>query len=140
MIQHTNAVKTRVAGIPALAKATHVGRVPRDSQGKLVARPYAVLYPADGIDTQDRFTGGRRVQHPRVQLHIVGDSYDSVAALTRDLKALFVRDGIGIDLDVPGEKTRNLQWSSPQPIAWDEDVTPAVAYQVIEVSFDSEPT
>lgn len=125
--------------MPALANATFVGRVPKTSAGELVSRPFNVIYPADGIDTQDRLTGGRRVQHPRFTMHIVGDSYKQVATLTSQLKAQFVEDGFGIPLDVPGEVTRNMQWSSPEPVQWDTDVTPPVAYQVVELSFDSEP-
>lgn len=139
MIQHTKAVTDRIEGMPAFASATFVGDVPRTASGGLVERPYIVVHPADGIDTQERFTGGRRTQHPRFTLHIVGDSYDQVAAITRDLKARFIVDGIGIPLDVPGENTLNLRWSSLEPIQWDRDVTPPVAYQVIELSFDSEP-
>jgi len=139
VIQHTKAVTDRAEGMPAFASATFVGEVPRTASGELVERPYIAVYPADGIDTQERFTGGRRTQHPRFTLHIVGDSYDQVAMITRDLKARFIVNGIGVPLDVPGEKTLNLRWSSPEPIQWDRDVTPPVAYQVIELSFDSEP-
>lgn len=140
MLQHADAVEARSKTVPALATATYVGRVPKTSAGALVARPFNVIYPADGIDTQDRLTGGRRVQHPRFTMHIVGDSYKQVATLTSQLKARFIEDGFGIPLDVPGEVTRNVQWSSPEPVQWDTDVTPPVAYQVVELSFDSEPT
>lgn len=139
MIHHSKAVEERVKTVPALATATYMGRVPKTSAGALVTRPYAVIYPAEGIDTQDRLTGGRRVQHPRFTIHIVGDSYNQVATLAGQLKARFVADGFGLPLDVTGEATRNLQWSSPEPIQWEEDVTPPVAYQAIELSFDSEP-
>lgn len=139
MLQHTTPVENRVKMVPALASKTHVGQVPKTSAGALVARPYAVIYPADGIDTQDRLTGGRRVQHPRFMIHIVGDTYRSVATVVADLKALFVRDGFAIPIEVDGERTRNQLWSSPEPIQWDKDTTPPVAYQVIELSFDSEP-
>lgn len=139
MIQHSRAVETRTRTVPALATATYVGRVPKTSAGSLVTRPYAVIYPAEGIDTQDRLTGGRRVQHPRFTIHIVGDSYNQVGTIARELKDRFIVDGFGVPLEVEGESTRNLQWSSPEPIQWDQDVEPPVAYQVIEVSFDSEP-
>jgi len=139
VIQHSRAVETRTRTVPALATATYVGRVPKTSAGSLVTRPYAVIYPAEGIDTQDRLTGGRRVQHPRFMIHVVGDSYNGVAAVASQLKARFIVDGFGIPLEVEGESTRNLQWSSPEPIQWEDDVTPPVAYQTIELSFDSEP-
>jgi hypothetical protein len=139
VIQHTEAVKARIESIPAFASATFVGDVPRTATGELVERPYIAVHPADGIDTQERFTGGRRTQHPRFTLHVVGDSYTNVATITRDLKARFISRGVGIPLEVPGETTRNLHWSSPEPIQWDRDVTPPVAYQVIELSFDSDP-
>lgn len=139
MKQHTDAVLARIREIPAVASKTYAVVVPKDGNGAPPARPYVVVYPADGIDTQERFTGGRNEQHPRFTLHIVGSSYDNVATVTALVKAKFISDGFGIPLVITDERTRNLYWSSPVPVQVDTDVVPAIPYQVIELGFDSEP-
>lgn len=139
MLAHTQAVRAKIQEVPALASKTYTGRAPRDAQGKLPAAPFVVIHPADGIDGADRLTGPRSVQNPRFTLHVVGSSSDNVQTITAAVKAKFVVNGFGVAPDVPGEVTSRLTWSSPIPIQWDLDVNPPIPYQVIELSFTSEP-
>lgn len=136
---HTDAVLAKIREITALTSKTYAAVVPKDSNGNLPARPFVVVYPADGIDTQERFTGPRRTQHPRFTLHIVGSSYDNVATVTALVKAKFVTGGFGFAPTVAGEYTTALTWDSPVPIQVDTDVVPPVPYQVIELGFTAEP-
>lgn len=139
MIQHTSAVLAKIREIPALASKTYAAIVPKDARGALPARPFVVVYPADGIDTQERFTGPRSTQHPRFTLHIVGSSYDNVATVTALVKAKFVVGGFGFAPAVEGEYTYGLRWDTPVPVQVDTDVVPPVPYQVIELGFNADP-
>lgn len=139
MIQHTEAVKSRIQEIPALATKTYVGVAPKGSDGKLPTAPFVVIYPADGIDTQDRLTGPRSTQNPRFTVHIVGSSYANTQAVTAAIKPKFIVDGFGVPPAVSGEVTSRLTWESPLPIQYDTDVVPAIPYQVVEIGFVSEP-
>jgi hypothetical protein len=140
VIQHTLAVKARIQEVPALASKTYVGVAPKTADGKLPAAPFIVIYPADGIDTQERFTGPRSRQHPRFTVHVVGASYENVQAVTALVKAKFVVNGFGVPPAIGGEFTSALRWESPLPIQYDTDVYPSIPYQVIEISFNAEPS
>lgn len=139
MLQHTNAVLAKIREIPALASKTYAVIVPKDAAGNLPARPFVVVYPADGVDTQERFTGPRSVQHPRFTLHIVGSSYENVATVAGLVEAQFVSGGFGVAPVVAGAHTWGLTWEAPIPVQLDTDVVPPVPYQVIEVGFNVEP-
>lgn len=138
MIQHTNAVKARIQAVPAVASKTFVSIAPRSAAGALPAAPYVVIHPADGVDSQERFTGPRSTEHPRFTLHIVGVSYDQVATLTKQIKAQFIAAGSGVVLTIPGEVCKPCWWESPMPVQIDDDVQPPLAYQVIELGFTAE--
>jgi hypothetical protein len=139
MLQHTVAVRDRIKQIPILATKTYTGNAPKDSDGKLPLAPFVVIYPADGIDRQTSFTGPRSAQNPRFTLHIVGSSSDNVQTVTKAVKDIFVVNGFGVAPAVPDESTRSLTWSASQPVEWDRDVSPPIPYQVVELSFVSEP-
>jgi hypothetical protein len=137
---HTDPVVARIRAIPDLASRTHLARAPKDVNGNLPATPLAIVYPADGTDTVERLAGPARHQHPRFTLHLVGSSYNNVAAITQAVKAQFIdADGWAIPLEAPGWMISNLTWSSPIPIQVDTDTTPPVFYQVIELGFDADP-
>jgi len=137
---HTSAVETIAKTVPALALKTFVGRGHKNADGSLVTPPLLVIYPADGIDSQERLTGPSSTQHPRFTLHIAGTSYSQVAEVTGLLKAKFIAvDGYGIPPVIAGWVTSDVSWNAPIPIQEDTDVTPSVLYQVIELSFDADP-
>ena len=137
---HTARVEAIAKEVPALTSKTFVGRGHKGVDGSLVTPPLLVIYPADGIDTQERLTGPSSTQHPRFTLHIAGTSYDQVAEVTGLLKAKFIDvDGYGIPPAIEGWATSDVTWSAPVPIQEDTDVTPSVLYQVIELGFDAEP-
>jgi hypothetical protein len=139
MRQHTAAVAAVIRSIPALASKTYVGAAPKDGAGKLPAAPLVVIYAADGIDTQERYTGPRATQHPRFTLHIVGSSHDNTQTIASAVKAKFVVNGFGVAPAVEGERTSDLVWESPLPVQYDTDVVPPVPYQVVELQFDAWP-
>jgi len=140
MLAHTLAVVARIQEIPALASKTFKLVAPKNAQGQVTATaPYVVVQPADGIDTQERFTGGRTAQHPRFVLHIVGSSYDNAQTVTELVKAKFIANGFGININVTGDTGRNLHWEAAQPTQVDNDLTPPLIYNTVELGWDTEP-
>ena len=139
MKQHTDWVKSRIQSVTNFAEKTFVTAAPRDATGKLPAAPYVVIHPADGVDTQERYTGPRATQNPRFTLHIVGRDYDSIAAVTRNVKAKFIENGFGVVPVIDGEKCRKVWWESPGVPEPDTDVTPQIAYGIVELGFTSDP-
>lgn len=141
MLAHTDAVVTRIRTIPALAEKTFLLVAPRDSEGTVTAvPPYVVVQPGDDEDEFTRLGAGRTERTPRLILHIVGASYTNSQTVTEFVKALFVTaGGYGIQIDVTGEKGRNIRWS-PQPTQVDNDVTPPLIYTTVELTWKSEPT
>lgn len=139
MIQHTNAVKALARTVPAFASKTFVTVASRDAAGKLPKSPYLVIHAADGSDKQGRFTGPRADQNPSFTLHVVGDDYDQVASVTALLKAKFIPGGFGHVFTIPGEHCFPVWWDSPIAIQIDNDISPPLVYQVIELGFRSEP-
>lgn len=135
MIQHTNAVKAKFQEITPVASKVYISQAPRDSAGKLPATPFVVLHPVDGIDEQTSFTGPKLTQNPRWIAHMVGTSYEQVAALTKLAKDKFVVAGRGITLTVSGETCQPVWWESPTPVQVDNDVKPPVIYAVAELGF-----
>jgi len=136
---HTDLLLARIRSIPALASKTFVAPAQRDAAGKLPVAPYIVVYPSEGVDTRDRFTGPTTTQHPSFTLHIVGSSYDNCATVAALIKAKFVVNGVGIQADVPGERGRGMVFEPPQPIQVDYDITPALVYATADISWLSEP-
>lgn len=138
MKKHTEYLLAQLRSIPALATKTFTAPSQRDAAGKLPVAPYVVVYPSEGTDTRERFTGPAATQHPSFTLHIVGSSYDNAATVAALIKAKFVVRGVPIQATVVGEKSRNMAYSSPQPIQVDYDVTPALVYAVAEISWDAD--
>jgi hypothetical protein len=136
---HTDLVLARIQSIPAVASKTFAAVAPRDSTGKLPVAPYVVLYPSEGTDTRERFTGPAVTQHPRFTLHIVGSSYDNAATVAALIKAKFVTGGVGIQADIVGENAYGMAYESPQPIQVDNDLTPPLIYATAEISWSAEP-
>src|SRR3546814_15255452 len=101
---------------------------PRTATGVLPAPPLVLIHPADGTDSQERFTGPRSAQHPRFTLHIVGSSVDNVQTITEAVKAKFVVDGLGVAPSIPGERPSPLTGGSPIPAPWDTHMSPPVPY------------
>ena len=138
MKKHTDAVKTAIQQIPAVASKTWVSVAPRDSQGKLPAPPYVVIHPQAGTDKQDRVTGPKKSQYPRFTLHMVGSSYDNAASVAELVKAKFVVAGVGVKLAITGETTKPCWWSQPLPTQVDDSVAPPLVYEVAELGFQSD--
>jgi hypothetical protein len=138
MLIHTDAVEARAKTVPALATKTFVSVAPR-TDGVLPTAPYLVIHPADGEDSQERVSGPRSAQNPAFTFHIVGTSYSNCQQVTELLKAKFFTAGVPIQINVTGERGRGLRWSSPQPTQVDNDMTPPLIYNVVEVSWISEP-
>jgi hypothetical protein len=140
MLAHTTVVVNRIKTIPALATKTYELTAPRDAQGKLPIAPYVVVQPDDGTDSQMRFTGGRTRRNLRVVLHIAGSSYTNAQTVTELVKPLFITaGGFGIQINVTGEAGKNLRWSA-QPTQKDDDVTPPLIFNTVELLWESEPS
>jgi len=137
--QHNDWVKAQIQGIPALAAKTFVLNARKDGTGSFPPAPFVIIYPVDGVDTVERLAGPSSTQNPRFILHIIGSSYDNVAAVTALVKPLFVQDGIGVTPVILGESCGRVWWRSPQPVALDRDVTPPIPFQVIELGFTADP-
>lgn len=138
MKQHTDLVLARIRSIPPLASKAFVAPSQRDAAGKLPVAPYVVVYPAEGTDTRDRFTGPAITQHPSFTLHIVGSSYDNAATVAALIKAKFVAGGVGVQAVVDGETSRAMRYESPQPIQVDYDISPPLVYATAEISWDAD--
>lgn len=135
----TDAVVTRLQSLTPLATKTFKLVAPRDAQGKLPTAPYVVVQPSDGDDTQERVTGPTITRHPRFTLQIVGSSYDNAQSITELVKPLFIVNGRGIQIDVAGEKGSGLWWSGDIPTQVDNDVTPPLIYNTVELGWTSDP-
>ena len=137
MKQHTDWVKGRIQNVPNLATKTFVSLVPRTA-GSIPTPPYAVLHPSDGSDTVERLHGAAVTQHPRFALRIAGTSYESIAAVARNVKAQFIVDGFGVIPVIEGEQCSRVWWESPEMPEPDNDVTPAIVSALYELGFTSE--
>ncbi len=138
--RHTLAVQALIKTDPAVTSKTYIAEAPRDGQGRLPAAPFVIIYPGNGTDSSDRLSGPRVRESPFFTLHIVGTSWDNTLQLTERLKGLFVVNGWGVPPTISGKLTSDLSWSEPIPIQVDRDTTPAVVYQVVELSFTAEPS
>lgn len=133
--KHTAALVAASEGVPALD-----GRVFVTRAAKGTVPPYLVWHPAAGINSQDRHTSPRSTRNPEFTGHLVGETAAQVEILLDLLEAELFPGGLGVKLDVTGEKAHPLQYSVPVPIQVQEDPLPGVVYGVIEVSWASMPT
>jgi hypothetical protein len=131
--RHTDALKALIQTVPALATKTFVTLAPT------TAVPYVVIHPMDGNDESTRLAGPASTQHPRFVIHSVGSTYEQCAAIAEAVKSKLVVGGFGVAPVVVGELSGRLEYSSPQPIQVDRDVTPALCYHVAEVTWTGEP-
>jgi hypothetical protein len=135
MRKHTAWLKATIQGIPTVASKTYVTRV---TPGAIVAPPYVVIHPADGIDQVERMAGPRSTQHPRFTIHSVGVDADQCGWLAEQIKSRLVVNGFGVIPTVPGERCGRVWWDSPIPIQIDDDGDP-VYFHVAECGFSSDP-
>jgi len=141
-IERTDAVIARVESVDYLAGKTVILVLPRGSNAVLPKPPYVVAQPAEGSDTQERFTAARATAHPRFVFHIVGATYQSVMKTYADVKAAFIDPvtKFPIPLEVAGETCQALAWDSPLPVQKDDNVTPPLIFATAEVSWMATPT
>lgn len=137
MKQHTALVKARIQSIPALASKTFVLTAPRVA-GELPKAPYVVIWPANGTDSAERLAGPFAQMNPRFVVHVVGSSDDNVQTVSELVKAKFVANGFGIQADIAGEFATGMRVTEPQPTQVDNDVTPPLIYNTLEVSWEAQ--
>lgn len=133
----TQAVKATIEQVPILTTATFVGPVPQSVSP--LPGAYCLIWPADGIDEAQRFTGPATVGNPAFTLHIVGANVDQVQVITGLVKAKFVVNGFFVPPPVTGRIGRAGYWNAPTPIQTDETVSPVLVYAVIELGWQSLP-
>lgn len=131
----TDAVVTKYETVTALT-----GKVFTVVADAGAALPYAVLFPTDGVDTQERVTGPRVTRHPRFTVHIVGESAAQVQTIADLVKAVFIQNGRGITLSVSGWVNQPVWYESPLPLQVQESPLPAVVYHVAELGWRSDPS
>ena len=134
----TLAVKARAETLTALASKTFV--TVTSPVGTTIATPYLLIHPTDGIPEATRFTGPPITEHPAFTLHIVGKSAEQVQTIYDLLKVVFVTSGFMVPPTISGRRNWGGYWRSPIPIQTDNDVTPALIYQVVELGWDSDPS
>ena len=132
MRKHTAWLKSRIQSIPAFTSSTFVTVAPANTP-----LPYVLIHPSDGTDISDRLAGPNTVQNPRWVIHSVGSTYDQCAWAAEQVKAVLVVAGLGVTPTITGEIAGRLDYSSPQPIQTDDDVTPALVYHTSECGFES---
>lgn len=130
----TDAVKAKYGSVPALTGKVFVAVAPHGT-----VLPYAVLFPTDGKDSQERVTGPKSTRHPRFTAHIVGETADQVQTIADLVKLVFVQSGRGIVLTVSGWSNRPVWYESPIPLQVDDSVQPSVVYHVAELGWMSDP-
>lgn len=101
--------------------------------------PYWVIHPADGRDTQERFTGPRLTRHPRFTVHSVGRDADQAAIAAENLRNALIVNGFGVVPIIAGESPKQVWYSSPIPVQVDSSVADRpTCYHVAEIGFDSD--
>lgn len=137
----SDAVKARIQTVPVVASKTFksVAQYPAPNQTVKVLPPYVVIHSADGSDTSERLAAGRTTMHPRFTLHIVGETADQVEVVTGLIKAVFIANGLGIPLAVPGETCESLWWSAPIPIDVSSSPLPEIVFQIVELGWEANP-
>lgn len=134
----TQAVKSTIQQVPILSTTTFVGPVPQTVSP--LPGVYCLIWPADGIDEAQRFTGPATVGNPSFTLHIVGATADQVQVITGLVKAQFVTGGIFHPPTVTGRTGRAGYWNAPTPIQSDTTVSPVLVYAVVELGWQSVPS
>ena len=129
---HTQALVARTKTVPAFAVKTFVTRAPKGTEA-----PYVVWHPAQGTNTQERFTGPRASKHPRFTGHIVGETADQVQLLADLLETALFPGGRGV-LTVSGESVKNFWFESPLPVQVSTDPLPEVIYLVVECGWTAD--
>lgn len=135
MKQHTDWLISTIQTIPALAAKTFNTIVPHDT-----VAPYVVVYPSDGVNEQDRFTGPMNTVHPRFTVQSVGITAEQAAAAAALVRAKLIVTGLGVIPTIAGENTRRVWYSVPQAIQADRDVEPPLIYHTAECGFASDLT
>ena len=135
MRKHTSWLKSRIQSIPAFTSNTFVTTAPPNTP-----LPYILIHPSDGTDISDRLAGPNTVQNPRWVIHSVGSTYDQCAWAAEQVKAVLVVAGLGVTPTITGEIAGRVEYSSPQPIQTDDDVTPPILFHTSECTFQSVPS
>jgi hypothetical protein len=135
------AVRTRLEAVPGLvvdgkSKVFDLFTTP---VGTKIAPPYIVRFPSAGTDTSERFTGPNLTEHYSETLHLVGSSFGSVQVVFRNVKAAFVVGGFMVPPAITGRRCYNGYFRQPIPFQIDTDVTPPIAYAIVELGWDSDP-
>lgn len=137
---HTDQVETLAKSVTAFAAKTFVSVAKRDDvTGALPKSPYLVIHPSDGSDQSPRLSGPAVSQRPSFIFHVVGGSYGQVSSGVSLLKEKFIPGGVGHTFVIPGWLCGRVWWKSPLPVQVDNDITPALVYQVIELGFSADP-
>lgn len=131
--KHTQALVALTKTVPAFASKTFVTTAPKG-----IGAPYIVWHPAQGTNTQERFTGPRATKHPRYTAHIVGETADQVQLLADLLEGVIYPGGRGV-ITVTGESVKDFWYSSPLPIQVSTDPLPEVIYLVVECGWTADP-
>jgi len=136
-VADTNAVVAIIESVPILASGVTVTFWP--SNKPPATPPWVIVHPAEGNDDSDRLTAPGGTSHPSFTLHIVGSQASQVQTVTGLVKAKFVD---GRDVFTPPTITGRLNqggyWNAPIPIQIDDSVIPNLAYQVIEMGWESQ--
>ena len=130
--KHTQALVALSQTVPAFAVKTFVTRAPNDT-----VAPYLVWHPAQGTNSQERFTGPSSTKHPRFTGHIVGSTADQVQLLADLLEAAIFPNGRGV-IAVSGESVKNFWFESPLPVQVSSDPLPEVIYLVLECGWTAD--
>lgn len=109
-----------------------------DAPDVKVSYPYWVIHPADGRDTQERFTGPRLTRHPRFTVHSVGSYSDQASIAAENLCNALIVNGFGVVPTIAGEAPKPVWYSSPIPVQVDSTIQPPTFYHVAEIGFDSD--
>jgi len=136
-VADTDAVVALVRSVPILSDTVTVtfwpaGSPPADT-------PWAVVHPAEGNDSSDRLTGPNLTTNPSFTLHIVGSTAAQAQTVTGLVKAKFVVGGRFVPPAVTGRRNQGGYWDAPLPVQVNTSVTPNLAYQVIELGWESDP-
>lgn len=132
--KHTQALVTRIKTVSAFASKTWSSVVPDGT-----VKPYCVVHPAQGTNTQERLTAPSTTKHPRFTLHVVGETADQVQLLMDLLEAAVFPNGKGA-VTVANESVKNFWYASPLPIQVLTDPLPEVIYGVVECGWTADPS
>lgn len=137
----TAALRALVESVPALASKTFIveAKNPPPNEHVKVSVPYAVLFPAQGVDESERATSPRSVTHPQFTGWVVGGSAEQAGIVLDLLKAKLVVNGSGLRVSVAGRLNDRVFFESPVAAQIDRSVTPPLHYHVFRVGWRSQP-